>query len=238
MNLQNVELGPLAAWLSALLTSGTLFMSLRLYRRDWRDRRRDQARKVNAWVDLSDFGEGSVLVSIKNASDSPAYNAHVSLYALHRIHPFYYKWVAMLDLHTIPPTSDPVSRKISVSFPEAAKNPPISVPRAVVVVGFTDTAGVGWSRSPSGELIEAKRDLVRNFLMNRYGMWPPIEKKDKWWVKTLTYLYFPDQTLASEDYKWKWIRTPEEHRAQLDTESAEMLKKLQDRLKSRDSEEK
>jgi hypothetical protein len=50
-----IELGSLAQWVSALLTVGTLFMSLQLFRREQNSRRREQARKVNAWPEDVDF---------------------------------------------------------------------------------------------------------------------------------------------------------------------------------------
>src|SRR3954469_16546545 len=148
INFKDVQLGPIASWVSALLTVGTLFMSLRLYRRDYESRRREQAHKINAWPDNVDTIEQVIAIKISNSSDEPVYNVSANVNLLVATHPFYYDWCATWHEYAIGPSSEPLhySEKTNTPFPEACKNPPLTIPQMAITLSFTDASGISWQR--------------------------------------------------------------------------------------------
>jgi YD repeat-containing protein len=171
MDLSEIQLGPLAAWVAALLTVGTLFMSLRLYRREQESRRRAQARKINAWPEDVDVSKKTISARLRNSSDEPVYNVHVMAYLLESIHPFFYDWYASWHEYALSPLNDTVELKSTqiVPLPDESRNPPLTIPKMAITVSFVDASGLGWTRDPRGRLTE--QNTSRGRLTSWFIMW-------------------------------------------------------------------
>lgn len=158
LHFKEIDPGSLAQWVSALLTVGTLYMSLRLYRREQDNRRREQARKVNAWPGDLDFDKNEVTAWVRNSGDEPVYNMHILGYLLESTHPFYYDWRVTWNEYAQSPSGEAIKLTSiqKLPLPDACRNPPISIPSVAIQITFVDASGRQWTRDPSGQLTELR----------------------------------------------------------------------------------
>jgi hypothetical protein len=143
-----------AAWLSAIGTVGALFTGMVVFAREQRDRRRGQARQVNAWaVDVLPEREQTerglvvgmegdcVLVRALNTSPEPVYEFHVWVH--HNLAPDSGR-IGSLDRSILPPGSHEIYVD-GVQIPDGGL---ADMPH--VDVTFRDTAGRRWQRLYTG----------------------------------------------------------------------------------------
>ncbi len=135
-----LALGDAATWVAAIGTVGTLSVSLFLLYRANSERRRDQARRIAAWMEEMTRGgtpphELSYL--IRNQSDEPVYD--VRLRAPCGVRGTFVRW-----LGTMGPGEARRLRIKLPGYPRADEYPPD--------VSFRDSAGVSWIRSGRGRL--------------------------------------------------------------------------------------
>jgi hypothetical protein len=101
------------------------------------DKRREQANKVAAWVEISDNKVAARLV-INNGSDLPVYNVRVLTFG-----DISNRAVQILKFPTLGP-----GKEYGQSFGIPLED--ISIIRATIQ--FSDAAGVRWTRGPDGQL--------------------------------------------------------------------------------------
>lgn len=171
MDFSKIQLGPFSEWAAAMLTVGTLFMSLWLYRREQESRRREQARKINAWPESVDVSNKIIIAKVRNSSDEPVYNVDVTAYLLESTHPFLYDWYATWNEYALSPSSEAVELKSSqiVPLPDECRNPPLTIPKMAIVITFVDASGLAWTRDPRGRL--TARKMQKRRLAMRFIMW-------------------------------------------------------------------
>ncbi|GJM38421.1 MAG: hypothetical protein DHS20C19_17880 [Acidimicrobiales bacterium] len=167
-----------ADWLAAIGTVGALMTAILVLARDTLDRRRNQARKVNAWAveilpkrDRSDNGalvamEGScVLVRALNTGEEPAYDFHVW------VHHDFSPQSAIMGSHdrTI---LHPGSQDVYVDGVQLPEGGLASLP--LVDVTFRDAAGRRWQRLHTGQLSRDRISREGRARTARYrviGLW-------------------------------------------------------------------
>jgi hypothetical protein len=76
----SLDWGSVPAWSSSVLTSASVLVAAVAYRRSVRDKERDQASKVFAWVSLNE-STGERALRLVNDSDSPVYSVSVLPFA-------------------------------------------------------------------------------------------------------------------------------------------------------------
>lgn len=164
--------GPNAAdWIGAFGTGGALLLGVYVLFREQRDRRRAQARQVNAWaVDVlpkrHETETGAIVgmkgkcveVTAQNTSLEPVYDLHVWVH--HNYDPHATR-TGSLERSILPPGS----HEIYVDGIEIPEGGLAGLP--YVDVTFRDTAGRRWQRLHNGELSrdrsspEGKERLLR-----------------------------------------------------------------------------
>lgn len=166
-----------ADWIAAIGTAGALLIGMFVLALEQRDRRRAQARQINAWaVDVqpkreeTEIGvlvgqEGNcVVVEVHNSSPEPVYDFHVWVH-----HNFASNsWVSGSQERSILPPGSHTIYVDGISIPQGGL-----ADMPYVDVTFRDTAGRRWQRLHSGELSRDRtsregRDRLR-FLLR--GWW-------------------------------------------------------------------
>jgi hypothetical protein len=74
----DLKLGTLADWVTALGTVGAFWATYGLLRKELEDRRRAQARLVNAWHEYKAYSKRPGRVVVKNGSEEPVYDVIAS----------------------------------------------------------------------------------------------------------------------------------------------------------------
>lgn len=146
-----------AQWLGAVGTAGALLIGVLVYWQGLRDRRREQARRINAWAtkvgpkrDVTEMGvrvgmEGaSVEVCVANNSHEPAYDFHVW------VHRDLSPTSGSMGSHERP-ILPPGQHSIVVDGVDIPEGGLAHLP--YVDVTFKDSAGRRWQRTYEGSLV-------------------------------------------------------------------------------------
>jgi hypothetical protein len=137
----HVDLGALPDWIAAIGTVLAFWVALVVFIVALRDRRRQQAAQVAAWLER---GEDDTSLHIINSSDVPVYNVRADAKLLGQSRNFY--------LPVLGPRSDEML--IKVPMPGSTQ---VSGKFANVEVFFADSSGKRWWRKEDGKLSREHR---------------------------------------------------------------------------------
>jgi hypothetical protein len=169
-----LDWGNVPAWFGATITSGSLLVAANSYRRSVRDKEREQASKVAAWVGkIDEVGVSQHLLRLRNSSDSPVFDVTVKFDDDNELYfaelpPETTTSHALPD--SMPASGPPIVREFSVSVSTILL--PIEVTRETVLnspgpdVRFRDSLGRWWLRSGTGGL----KRLTSRFSAHAYGV--------------------------------------------------------------------
>jgi hypothetical protein len=137
----HVDLGALPDWIAAIGTVLAFWVALVVFIVALKDRRRQQAAQVAAWLER---GEDETSLHIINSSDVPIYNVRADVKLLGQSRNFY--------LPVLGPRADEIL--VKVPMPGGRQ---VSEKFANVEVFFTDSSGKRWRRREDGKLSQEHR---------------------------------------------------------------------------------
>lgn len=143
-----VQWGDVGTWVAGLATAGAFIVTAAVFVMQLRDRRREDARQISAWVDSRNYGTSPPVYDVKcrNGSPEPIY---LVLIVAGGIEHGMGKVLNVLG----PKSTQMVAISVPGKVDEEGKVMPIDPP---VHIRFTDAAGRRWGREPDGRLIRSK----------------------------------------------------------------------------------
>ncbi|MDK8643801.1 hypothetical protein [Niallia taxi] len=169
-----LEVGDLATWVGGLGTIATLFFAFyqlhteRIATKE--NEKRTQAQKVAVWIDSENL-QSEICYSIQNASESPVYQAIITLVGIQGAGPprkgedIDESYEYRVKLVTIPPgkfhtVSGSGGRGMSIEYG--------------VEIAFTDANGNHWVRRSNGKLIEIKTNPLEFYNISLPVSWSNV----------------------------------------------------------------
>lgn len=147
------------AAVAAVATWRTLKIELERDRATTADRQREhqrlrtrQAAKISAWCALANHGDAANEhwgVYVRNASDTPVYQAHITAHGVDGI-----GVPVRVDLPVIPPGANAYFHRMGAALT------PDDIQNKRTAMTFTDAVGVRWKRDPYGRLVELSSGLT------------------------------------------------------------------------------